>query len=199
MQYTFGMYNGKRLASSSQTCGGVEGDGGIKRFVLLVFQLNNRETLTQGTELQAVPGCPPELHPMLRSLLGLCPHLLKDWTKSLLWHHLTKPSQPHQSTAFLFLFYKAPGPGWSPVAMSYRGSRALIRLKIDTQRRKRVRISAFSTQRKQSQMGREGLNWGIASIILTCRQVCGGIFLMNDWCGKAQWQCHPWAGSLKVV
>lgn len=127
----FGMYNGKRLGSSSQIWG-VEGDGGIKRFVLLAFQLNNREASTQGTELQAGPGCPPALHLKFKSLLGLCPHLLNDWTKSLLWHHLTKPSQPHQSAAFLFLLYKIPSPGSSPMAMSYRGSRALIRLKVDT-------------------------------------------------------------------
>ena len=38
---------------------------------------------------------------------------------------------------------------------------------------------------------RGNINWGTVSIRLACRQVYGGIFLMNDWCRKAQ----PTVGS----
>lgn len=41
-------------------------------------------------------------------------------------------------------------------------------------------------QLNTSHLGRRNLNWRIASIILACGQVCGGIFLINDWCEMPQ-------------
>lgn len=38
----------------------------------------------------------------------------------------------------------------------------------------------------QSNFGREYLNWVLASIRMSCRHVCRGIFLINTWCMTAQ-------------
>jgi hypothetical protein len=40
--------------------------------------------------------------------------------------------------------------------------------------------------RKQGHWERRNFSWESAPIRLDCRQVCEGIFFINDWCGRAQ-------------
>lgn len=76
--------------------GGVEGDGGIKRFALRAFQLNNRETPTQGTKIQA--GTPSHAQVTLGSLSSFVNCL--DQESALALPKKTQPTPPIRCVSF---------------------------------------------------------------------------------------------------